>query len=127
MPQRVTVRKSELIEIVQTNRDQHKAIFDEAVEGYRAKAVGLLEGHIQRIRTGKLERVYVMLPEPENHTRDYDRVLSMLKMDVNETVTVDEQSYQSYVLDDWAWKRQFLTSSSAYSETAARLLEDEDD
>ena len=117
----VTVQKDELREIIEHNREEHEAIFQEAVEGYRAQAVKLLEEHIERIRTGQLVNVHVSMPRPVNHIKDYDRVLKMLKMSIEDVVEIDEDSFGAYVMDDWHWKDAFLASNSAYSRTAERL------
>ena len=118
----ITVNVVDLKGKLKENRSKHRAIFEEAVEGYRKAAVELLEAHIARIKNGKLERVMVQLPLPEDHTLDYDRVLAMLDMHIEDTIDVEEHDFQSYVLDDWTWKRQFLTSSADYSPTAAAML-----
>lgn len=118
----VTVQKSELREIIEQNRSEHEAIFQEAVEGYRTQVVKLLEEHIERIRKGSLERVQVVLPEPVNHLKDYDRVLRMLEMEIGDEVEIDEDSFGAYVMDDWHWKEQFLISNRGYSQTATRKL-----
>jgi hypothetical protein len=114
----VTVMRGDLIEKMKANRDEHRAIFEEALEGYRARAIEILEEHLERIKKGKVERVAVMLPIPEDHTRDYDRVLMMLDMSVDEQIQLDERRFQQYVLDDWTWQREFLTASSNYSSRA---------
>lgn len=118
----VTVKKADLVKVVSDNRAEHRQIFEEAVEGYKKRAIELLEGHIERIRKGKIERVAVSLPVPEDHTADYDRVLKMLDMSVDDDVTLDETAFAEYVMDDWGWQRQFLTSSSAYSASALSKL-----
>lgn len=118
----VRVQKVSLTEQVRANRKQHHTIFLEAVEGYRRQAVQLLEGHIARIKSGKVQQVYVSLPYPVDHTRDYDRVLAMLDMEIGDTVELSEQEFAQYVMDDWAWKREFLATNSAYSVTAATTL-----
>jgi hypothetical protein len=118
----VTVEKADLIEIVTKNRGEHRKIFEQAVEGYKKRAVELLEEHIERIKKGKLEQVRVSLPVPTDHTADYDRVLKMLDMSVDEEITLDESSFAEYVMDDWDWQRQFLTDSSTYSELARGKL-----
>ena len=76
----IRVDKDDLLKKVQTNRDAHRGIFEEAVEGYRKRSVEILEEHIQKIKAGKLEEVYVRLPRPSDHTKDYDRVIEMLEM-----------------------------------------------
>lgn len=118
----ITVRKNELREKVKENRDAHRAIFEEAVEGYRAQAVSILENHIEEIKKGKVQRVVFTLPQPEDHTADYDRVLKMIDMEIADTIVLEESDFSAYIMDDWAWKRQFLTTNSAYSATAASSL-----
>ena len=77
-------------------------------------------------RNGKRIEQYIRLPEPEDHTRDYDRVISMLEMDLTDTVELSESDYSQYVLDDWQWKRQCLGTNRAYSVKAAKLADDLD-
>ncbi len=117
----ITVKKSDLLEKIKKNKDTHRAIFEEAVEGYRAQAIGLLEDHIAAIKAGKVQRVHISLPQPEDHTNDYDRVLAMLDMELADEITLDEDDFAAYVMDDWVWKRQFLTGNAMYSATAAML------
>lgn len=118
----VTVTAADLKKTVQKNRDEHRAIFEEAVEGYKKRAVEILEDHIARIKAGKVERVSVSLPVPQDHTADYDRVIKMLDMSVDDNVTLDEQAFAEYVMDDWGWQKQFLSDSAAYSRMAVNKL-----
>lgn len=118
----VKVNKTALQEKVTKNRSEHRKIFEEAVEGYRAEAVRLLEEHIKEVKNGKLRKVSISLPFPEDHTIDYDRVLTMLDMSVDDEVVLQADDFAAYVMDDWHWKRQFLTTNSAYSVTAAGKL-----
>lgn len=118
--------KEQLVGIVTTNREEHKDIFDEAVDGYKAKAIKELEAHIERIRRGDLVQVYVSFPKPVNHTRDYDRLLKMLALTTEDEVELTETQFSQYVLDDWDWKRQFLTANSAYSKKAFDSLSEDE-
>jgi hypothetical protein len=117
----VSIPRQKLVEALEKNRSQHRAIFEEALEGYRKEAVRQLEDFIRRIKNGDLKKVYVSLPLPEEHTDEYDRALSMIAMSEDDTFILDESDYQSFVQDDWAWKRQFIASNSYYSATAAGL------
>lgn len=118
----ITVKKIDLMGRVEKNRSVHRKIFEEAVEGYKKQAIKLLEDHIERIKNGKVEEVFVRLPQPEDHTTDYDRILEMLAMHIEDEIAIDEDAFASYVMDDWSWKRQFLATNSAYSATAKRQL-----
>jgi hypothetical protein len=121
--EKVTVRKEDLVKAVQANRDEHRSIFEEAVAGYRKRGIELLEEHIARIKTGKLEQIRVTMPVPQDHTHDYDRVLKMLNMSTADEIELDENRFAQYVMDDWQWQRQFLTDSSAFSASALGKLD----
>lgn len=112
------LKKESLLKFLSENRSEHRAIFEEAVEGYKKKAVELLEQHIARIKKSSLERVSVSIPVPVDHTRDYDRVISMIENTEDDVIELEEHEYAQYVLDDWAWQREFLTTNSAYSSMA---------
>lgn len=118
----VKVKKDEALAALRKNRASHKQIFDEAVKGYKQKALEVLAEHVKRIQTGSLVRVTVQIPFPEDHTKDYDRAIKMLEMSVEDHVLMDETSFQQYVMDDWHWKRQFLHANKAYSTTATVAL-----
>jgi hypothetical protein len=115
---KVKIEKVALREIVQKNRDEHRTIFEEAVEGYKKKAVELLEAHIERIKKGAVEQINVRLPTPKDHTSDYDRVLRMIDLSVDGQLELDERRFSEYVMDDWDWQRGFLTETSAYTASA---------
>ncbi|HSV08538.1 MAG TPA: hypothetical protein VLI07_18625 [Candidatus Binatus sp.] len=119
----VMVRKDELLEKITANRKAHRAIFEEAVEGYRKTAIEQLERHIEQIKEGRVIHVVVQLPRPEDHTHEYDRIIAMLEMHIDDEILIEEQDFAAYVMDDWHWKRQFLTTNSAYSATARRFTE----
>ena len=122
--QRIKVEKSKLVRILQKNRDAHHDIFIEAQKGFRKAVIEALEMRLKQARDGKRIEQYLNLPEPVDRTRDYDRVISMLKMDLTDTVELSETDYSQYVLDDWEWKRQFLGTNRAYSVMAANLAEE---
>jgi hypothetical protein len=121
------IEKSKLLHILKENRSKHREIFEEAVEGYRKKAVEILNSHIETIKAGKLITVYWNLARPEDHTRDYDRVIAMVDRNVEDTITLSEQDFSSYVQDDWQWKRQFLVSNSVYSAGATMALQESEE
>jgi hypothetical protein len=121
---RIKVNKAEILVTIRANREAHKKIFAEAVEGYKKKAMEVLEQHIAEVKAGKFF-TYIQLTLPSDHSRDYDRVIKMLEQHQGTEIELIEADYAMYVLDDWQWKRQFLVSNSQYSGTAAAALASE--
>jgi len=111
----VTVKKTELLGELKKNRDAHRGLFEEAQKGYREAVIAELDKMLSEARSGKRIRRKVELVEPQDHTKDYDRVIRMLEMCVKDEVFVSETEFQMYVQDDWGWKHDFITQTSNYS------------
>lgn len=110
----VTVKKDDLIAKVQANRDKHRGEYESAFEGYRKACIRALETNLESFNAGLCQRVLINEQPPEDHTKDYDRVLMMLQMSVNDEVTVNAVAFSQYVLDDWGWKQNWIASNSKY-------------
>lgn len=111
----VKIDKVELARVLEENRAQHRAEFEEALEGYKKVATQQLEEQVERIRAGKIFQVQVVLPLPQDHTEDYDRVIRQCEMSVEAELVLTDHEFQCYVMDDWSWKKQFTATNSAYS------------
>jgi hypothetical protein len=111
----INVDKDTLLKVLQENRSKHRSVFEDALDGYTREAEKVLQEYLTKIRNGKTPDIRIILDRPEDHTRDYDRVIGMLKMHLGTTFELDEQSYRMYVDDDWAWKRAWIDNSSQYA------------
>jgi hypothetical protein len=112
--QTVKVKRLSLLEKLQSNRKAHRDIFLKAQEGYRIRVIQELDQMLAEARAGKSIRRAISLPEPQDHTADYDRVIAMLEMSVEDEVQVFSQEFDMYVMDNWAWKPMAKTSHDAY-------------
>lgn len=115
MNQLITVPKDQLIEILMENRDKHREVFLAALEGYREHVLKWLSKTTREARAGRLPSLGFAGMPPGDHTRDYDRLIRMLQMHIGDTYELDRRDYAQYVDDDWAWKSQFLDTSSVYA------------
>ena len=114
----VLLNKDALLEQVRENYALHREKFEEAMDGYKAKVVGLLEEHIQRIRDNAPEKVFIQLEMPEDHSKDYERVIEMLEWSKDDDLELDEQEFATYVLDQWGWQEGFSATYAMYSSSA---------
>ena len=116
----IKINKEELKSVVSSNREQHRAIFEEAIVGFRERVIQELDKQLERAKQNVPQgNVLISLPRPEDHTKDYDRLLRQLEMEVEDVVELEDYEFAQYVMDDWAWKKQWLVSNSVYSATAA--------
>ena len=114
--QTITVSKGELLAVLNVNRNNHREVFEAAIAGFRESVVDRLAFLIRQLeRKGQIPSLYIDLPTPEDHTKDYDRVIKMIEMHIGDTFELTEKDFQGYVMDDWNWKRQFLDTSKTYA------------
>lgn len=110
----VKVSRVSLLQKIKANRENHRKVFEEALEGYREQAIEELDKMLAEARAGKQIRREVGLIQPMDKTEDYDRVIAMLEMSVDETIDLDAQSFAQYVLDQWSWMAQSKISNMRY-------------
>lgn len=123
----VLVNKGDLLEKIKGNRETHRKVFLEAVEGFRKDTVSELEDLILDVKKGKVRYVAMSRQAPQDHTKDYDSVISMLEMHIESEIEVTPEAYRQYVMDDWSWKREFVSTANFYnSSTAATAYHDDD-
>ncbi len=113
--QQVTVKRSELLERLETNRSQHRDLFLKAQDGYRAQVVRELEAMLKEARDGKRIRRTVQLQEPVDQTREYDRAIAMLSMSVDDVIELSACDFQCYVLDQWDWADEVTAVNMSYT------------
>jgi hypothetical protein len=112
--QTVKVKRISLLEKLQSNRKTHRDIFLKAQEGYRKRVIQELGQMLAEARAGKSIRRAISLPEPQDHTADYDRVIAMLEMSVEDEIEIAAHEFDMYVMDNWAWKPMATTSHIQY-------------
>lgn len=110
-------KTEDLIEILTQNKDKHQKIFEQAWKGYLLAVQDAAQKIYEQASHGKsFDRfIFVNLPVPESHIKDYDQVLRMLKLHQEVTVSLTMREFTSYVEDDWDWKREFVGTTSSYN------------
>lgn len=109
-----------LLVALKANRDNHRAEFEKAMIGYEIEAKEQLDAMIKKVSEGKRPIVQIILPMPQDHTKDYDRVIKMLEMTIFASVELSQSEFGQYIMDDWSWKAQFTSSTAGYMAKAGR-------
>ena len=112
--QTVKVKTSELMTKLHGNRDAHRELFLKAQQGYRKQVIDELDRMLADARGGRQIVRAIRLPEPVDHTADYDRVIAMLAMSVESEVELSAGEFDNFVMDNWAWAAQARHTNSSY-------------
>lgn len=107
--------KDKLLTIIKENRTKHRAIFEEAYDGFYKALVAQLDKMKEAALAKKKISMYVGLTEPVDMTSEYDEVIQMLELTTDDSIVLDQRQFKNYILDEWNWKGQFITANSAYA------------
>jgi hypothetical protein len=115
----VRVNKDDLLERIKKNRDEHRKIFEEALGGWKKKVIQVLDERYREALEGKKFDIGIHLPRPEDHTDQYDTVIELLTMSLDDELELTQAEFANYALDKWQWQAQFLAMSSSYGSPTA--------
>jgi hypothetical protein len=112
----VDIHKQLILDVLHRNRDAHRAVFVKALGRYHELLEQALVDRIDAIdkHPDKPVKLLINLPTPEDHTRDYDRVIAMIQRHQGETVSMSEQKYANYMDDEWDWTRAWVGNTRSY-------------
>lgn len=121
----VKVNRLDLLIKVKENREKHVADYQESVLGYKQAALKAIEDgmrklkrQVEELQAGekiRLAAVSFDLAVPENHSKDYDQVISMLEMSVDDHMLIRSDEFAMYVMDDWSWRQSFEGTKAMYT------------
>ena len=114
----IKVDKDRLMLALEQNRSSHTAQYQKARAGYITVTTEQVRGYLNRLLDGELlERAFLPSP-PEDHTPDYDDAIEMMAWAQDEFIELTQGQFKQYVMDDWGWKDQWMTSNTAYLDAA---------
>lgn len=116
----VTLKRDDLKEKVAENRSAHREKWLKALEGWRKRSQDELETLLARVVAGDDVQVYISLPMPDNHEKDYDRAIAMLMWEQREELELTQAEFAQLVMDDWDWKQAFEATSASYIQELGR-------
>lgn len=115
----VKVKKSELLNTLRTNLVKHKADYQESVEGFRLKAaeqIARLSKQVVDYKPGDdAFALSLGLIIPVSYEKQYLEIIRLFEMEVEEVVTLKQDEFSRYVMDDWQWKDNFSSMTKMYS------------
>lgn len=111
---KVKVNKGDLLKVLKENREIHRSLFLEALEGYREEVIKLLTINLDNVKAGKKIVTFLQLPVPKDQTSEYDQIIRMLEMSVDEDFELEDHEFKCYVSDEWSWKEAVTMSNSQY-------------
>lgn len=114
----VNVNRQELLQKLRENKAEHVKEFNEAMIAYRAKLsqeYKELKKKINEASDAELSKMRIVFSNaPASHEIDYDEVIDMLSVSVDETIQLDKDSFKAFYKNEWAWTASFKTLVGSY-------------
>lgn len=111
----VTINKKDLIAKISANRNTHRDTFLKAQTQYRQFVIQELDKMLDEAKHGGQIKRHVSLVEPMDRTGDYDNVLTMLEMSVDDQIELSAQDFNRYVMDKWEWSAHVNFTNATYA------------
>jgi hypothetical protein len=115
----IKVKKDVLLNALKKNRDQHVEDFKLAVEGYKMAVKKALSKKSREVKDLTPENIkdfsiYISEQAPQSHKKQFDEVIGMLALSVDDEIFISPSEYRHYYLNDWDWKETWNVSNSFY-------------
>ena len=115
----VNVSRVAMLEALKINLAAHKAEFEEAHRDYLAALKVKLDIAQVELAKGNTTAAYIKIVAPVDHSEDYEEVIEMMEMSVDETINLDADAFRAYFKNAWSWKSSFDTASGMYKSILA--------
>lgn len=113
----VKVKKSQLIDILKNNLENHIKEYNLAHELWVKTTIDLHKERIKNLKEFGKNIGENFGSEPVSQEKSYDRAIKMLEMSVDDEILLTEDEFSQYVMDQWAWSNHFKTITSSYIES----------
>lgn len=110
----VNVNRLDLIEAIKRGKDLHLQAYAEAQSDYQINVSVFLTEAVRRVSLGDFTQVKIPFDPPVLRSAEYDEVIEMMEVSVDETINLDAESYKAYYKNEWPWTRSFLESAQMY-------------
>lgn len=97
------------------NRDIHVEEYLEMMGYYEFEVEKLAEELLERVKNKDYSLMTIVATKPESYESDYDAVIQMMMMSVDENVELSNQEFKQYVMNEWNWKGGFDMLKSVYN------------
>ena len=109
----IKVKKRELIERINENKEAHIKEFEAAKIAYKAEALRQIEEAREKIEAGELG-VVLNLVTPVNVAQEYSQKAEMFEWEIEDEVELSQDEFKDYVQDDFQFARNAKMMNMSY-------------
>lgn len=103
---------------LETNLERHRVVVEEALSGYRNRAISALSARLAQFQSGDKANLRFSLEAPVSHIGTYEQVIKMVRACADTKITLTAEQYSAFIEDEWDWSQHWLETNAVYSNTA---------
>lgn len=113
---KVKISKNDLLEKLRDNKAAHIVEVSNLLEARRVQILEDFEIIIENIarKADYQPPEHMSYPKPEDHSADYDVAISMVEMEVDDTITLAQDQFKRVVMDQWEWRAELDLANATY-------------
>jgi len=115
----LTYKIEDVLNALKKNREEHMAIYNEAIENFWKTAEKKAEeffGKVKNREGGSEKRITFNINVPQHHLAEYDTVIKMLEMTKESEIALSQSQVNQYIMDRWGFQENFLCTVSGFSD-----------
>lgn len=114
----VNVNRKTLLVALNNNKGKHESDYKSAKKGFIKLLEEELERKLESLRRGDEVKLDFENHKPESHVKEYEDIIGMLELSVDDNVELTYAQYKQFYNDEWDWKRHWSASNAAYISAA---------
>ena len=104
---KTVVKRLELLDKVKENLKNHENSYKEALVEYKELYFKTLNKIVDDANNNQIYKTNMNISPPQSYIKHYTRAISMIEMEVNDTVELDQTLFSQLVLDEWEWRNSY--------------------
>lgn len=112
---KVRVKKDDLLKKLKENRSKHKEEHIEALKGWKEQVLFKMNENLDLAKNDEKWNLHINEEKPQDHTGDYDHVISLLEASIDDVVVITATEFRQYHDDQWRWKHDHMESVLNYT------------
>jgi len=120
--QRFKVTREKLRKALEEAKAKHEAEVAEAENAFAQAVAKFVDDARKAIEVDgwnahelrrRVASIHTEVPEPTSHAAEYEAALKKLELMTSDSLWLADEEFRQYVLDQWHWKRDHLTTVAA--------------
>jgi len=114
---KIRVLIGEVLDTLIANKAKHAIDYAKGHEAWREAVVRKMKENLSLAVSKGEFKLAIRMPEPASYARDYDQIISLLKMAAKageEVFELETSQHRAWVMDEWDWSSSFTATNSSY-------------